>query len=109
METSAQTSALLPADSQAPLDPVDELLERLTRRLAVDRELQLEVRQELRTHVEESIAEFRNAGRGETDARDQALRALGDEAELAEQLWRANRRRIRLRAAGAWAVRLLLA
>ena len=81
-------------------DPIDDWLDRVTRRLAVDRELQLEVRLELRSHVEESMEEFRAAGRSESDARDEALRAVGDETELSEQLWRANRRR--LEAEGVW-------
>jgi hypothetical protein len=40
--------------------------------------------------------------------RERKPSALGDETELADQLWRANRRRIRVRAAGVWAARLLL-
>jgi hypothetical protein len=89
-------------------DPFDPWLDRVTRRLSMDRELQWEVRLELRSHLQDSIAELRNAGRSEAEARDEAVRALGDEAELAEQLWRANRRRVRFRAAAAWAVRLIL-
>ncbi len=109
METLGDTS-LTPshADAATPTDPVDGWLDRVTRRLAVDRELRLEVRQELRSHVEESAAEFRVAGRSDADALAEALRKLGDETELSDQLWRANRRRVRLRAAAAWAVRLLL-
>lgn len=89
-------------------DPVETWLDRATRRLRVDREVQLEVRQELRSHLDASIAELRNAGHSDTDARGEALRALGDEDELADQLLNANRRRIRSRAVVAWAVRLLL-
>jgi hypothetical protein len=37
-----------------------------------------------------------------------ALKAFGDADELAEQLWQANRQRMRLRALAIWAGRLLL-
>ena len=100
----AVTDTLVPTPSN---DPVERWLDRVTRRLGVDRELQIEVRQELRSHLDESAAELRKAGRAGADARDEALRALGDEDELADALWRANRRRVRLRAAGAWAARLV--
>jgi hypothetical protein len=105
------TSSAVPAENHDVVesaDPVDQWLDRVTGRLAVDRELQLEVRLELRSHVEESIAEFRAAGRSQDDARDDALRTLGNEADLSEQLWRANRRRMKLRALATWAARLVL-
>jgi hypothetical protein len=99
------TETLLPEPSD---DPVNRWLDRVTRRLSVDRELQLEVRQELRSHLHDSMAEFRVAGRNASEARDEALRVLGDEEDLAEQLWQANRRRVRVRALGTWSIRLLV-
>jgi hypothetical protein len=94
--------------ANASADPVDDLLDRATRRLRIDPELQREVRQELRTHLDDAIAELRRAGRGEADARAEAIAAMGDPDELAEQLWSSNRRRVRVRAAAAWAARLIL-
>jgi hypothetical protein len=104
----ATTEATETLVSQPSDDPINSWLDRVTRRLSADRDLQLEVRQELRSHLEESIAEFRDAGRGASDARDEALRALGDESELADGLWRANRRRMRVRSLVAWMAGLAL-
>ena len=80
-DAAVPTESLVPEPSN---DPVNQWLDRVTRKLGVDRELQIEVRQELRSHLEDSIAEFRAAGLGATEAREQALRALGDEDDLAE-------------------------
>ena len=103
--TTDVTETLTPTPSS---DPVNAWLDRVTRRLSPDRDLQLEVRQELRSHLDESIEELRGAGRNATDARDEALRALGDEVDLADGLWRANRRRMRLRTVLAWVARIAL-
>jgi len=86
----------------------DELLDRLTDRLRVDEELRLDVAQELRAHLEDSAAEFRRAGQDQQEAADSAAAALGDERELAEMLWTANRRRIRLRGVLRWVARVTL-
>jgi hypothetical protein len=82
--------------------PFDPLLDRVTDRLRVDDELRLEVAHELQTHLEESAAELRAAGRSDDDAVAEASRALGSEDELAEQLWQANRRRVRRRKVARW-------
>jgi hypothetical protein len=88
-----------------PRDALGDLLDRLTVRLSVDPELRLEIRQELRSHLEESSAQFKSAGRSDADAQAEAIGALGDEQDLAEQLWRANRRRIRGRSLAVWGMR----
>ena len=75
----------------------DELIAHLTERLRIDPELQLEVAQELRDHLEDSAAEFRQAGQDEAEAAASAAKALGEPDKLADDLWLANRRRIRLR------------
>ncbi len=82
----------------------DDLLQRLTHRLRIDPELQREVSAELRTHLEASTHEFLAAGMGDGEARAAAVKALGNEAEVSEQLWSANRRRVRLRKAARWAI-----
>ena len=63
----------------------DELIAAATQRLRVDPELQLEIGHELRTHLEDSAAEFEAAGYGERDAADEAIERLGDQDELADQ------------------------
>ena len=84
------------------------LLRRLTDRLSVDPELQMDVAQELRAHLEDSAAEFRRAGETLDQAADSAVKALGDEQVLAEDLWKANKLRIRLRGVLRWAARVTL-
>jgi len=85
-----------------------QLLERLTDRLSVDPELQRDVAQELRAHLEDSAESFRRAGESESEAAARAARALGDETELAEQLFQANRGRMRLRGVIRWAAQVAL-
>jgi len=86
----------------------DDLIERLTARLRVDPELRMDVANELRAHLEDASEEFRQGGAGEDEAAASAVKALGDEAELSEQLWQANRGRIRFRRVAKWAARVAL-
>jgi len=86
----------------------DDLVERLTARLRVDPELRMDVANELRAHLIDSAEEFRRAGLDEAGAAQQAVKALGDEGALSEQLWQANRGRIRVRRAAKWAARVTL-
>ena len=86
----------------------DKLIARLTDQLAVDPELQLDVAQELRGHLEDSKAEFSQAGLTDDQARAEATRALGDPDELAGQLWQANRNRLRIRGLLRWGARITL-
>lgn len=85
-----------------------DLIDRLTERLGVDPELRLDVAAELRSHLEDSAAEFREAHQSEQEAAASAAKALGDSEQLAEQLWQANRGRIRLRGVARWAARVAL-
>ncbi|MCJ7543509.1 MAG: permease prefix domain 1-containing protein, partial [Phycisphaerae bacterium] len=86
----------------------DQLIARLTQPLEVDQELRLDVARELRCHLEDSAAEFRAAGESPTEAAARAAKALGNEEELTEQLWEANRARIRLRGVLRWTARVTL-
>jgi hypothetical protein len=81
----------------------DELVSRLTRRLRVDPELQREVAHELRTHLEDTAGEFRAAGAGEAESLAAAAKAMGNEDEVADQLWQANRNRMQVRRVVRWA------
>jgi hypothetical protein len=90
------------------MNAFDDLLKRLTERFKIDSELRLELMQELRSHLETGSAEYRSAGLPPVEADAQAARALGEEAQLAQQLWDANRRRLRQRAAARWGGAALL-
>jgi len=90
------------------MDPCDKLLNRITAKLEVDRELQMEVASELRCHIADKASELRASGLGEVEALDQACNALGEPDDLAEQLWQANRIRIGIRGTLRWAARVAL-
>jgi len=90
------------------MNPWGQLIDRLTDRLAVDRELQLDVARELTTHLEDSAEEFRRAGESEEQAAANAARALGDPDALADQLWQANRGRLRIRGILRWTAQVAL-
>lgn len=75
----------------------DALIERATGKLSGDPELQLEVAHELRTHLEDSAAEYRAAGLSEEESAAKAAEAFGNPDEVAEKLLAANRKRILVR------------
>jgi hypothetical protein len=84
--------------------PFDDVVDRLTERLKGDPELRAEVANELKGHLEASAREFVSAGRSEEEAWRDAVRALGDEREVAEGLWAGNRKRMTRRRVGRWVV-----
>ncbi|KPK64958.1 MAG: hypothetical protein AMK73_04390 [Planctomycetes bacterium SM23_32] len=87
---------------------IEDYVEAATRRLRCDPELCWDVARELRAHLEDAAEEARAGGAGEAESIEAALEAFGGRDELAEQLYRANRGRMRLRAAARWANRLVL-
>ncbi len=86
----------------------DDLINRLTHKLRIDPELRMDVANELRAHLEDSVAEFRRGGYSEKEAAETAVKALGDETELAQNLWLANKKRIRIRQVIKWVARVTL-
>jgi len=89
-------------------EPWDELLRRLTHGLRIDPDLQRDVSEELHTHLQACMDEHVQAGRSREQAIQLAVRSLGEVDQLADQLYRANRDRIRLRFWLRWAVRVSL-
>jgi len=90
------------------MEDLDKLIARLTDRLEVDPELQMDVAQELRGHLEDSTAEFHKAGFTDDQAEAEAIKVLGDPDELSGQLWQANRNRLRIRGLLRWGARITL-
>jgi hypothetical protein len=84
--------------------PFDDVADRLTERLKPDPELRAEVANELKGHLEASAREFLSAGRSEEEAWREAVRAIGDEREVADGLWEGNRNRMTRRRVGRWVV-----
>jgi hypothetical protein len=73
-------------------------LEQVTAGLKDDAELRLDVRAELASHLEDKAAELQGQGTPEEEAREQAMAALGEPAEVATGLAQGNCRRLRRRA-----------
>ncbi len=84
----------------------DDTIARVTQRLGVDPELQRDVARELQAHLEDSAAEFARGGQIPPEAAASALKALGDVNTLADDLWRANRRRMSWRAVARWMLQI---
>ncbi len=75
----------------------EEFLNAATAGLKNDPELRLDVQSELRSHLEAHQTEAEAKGLASDVAADEAVRAMGSAAELADSLERANRHRMRLR------------
>jgi hypothetical protein len=91
------------------MNPLDDFIERLTERLRPDKELAAEVGNELKSHIEEAVEEARREGMNDEEACQHALRRFGDPKQIADQLWKANLRRMKLRAVAKWGFRLVAA
>jgi len=87
----------------------DEFLTAATSGLKHDRELQLDVQAELRSHIEEHQREAEANGLTPAAAEEEAVRAMGAVADVATGLEQANRRRMRFRALVRLAAQWLLA
>jgi hypothetical protein len=90
------------------MNELDNYVRAVTRRLELDPTVHYEVAREVREHLEDAAEEARERGCSEEDCVCAALKAFGDADDLAEQLWQANRQRVRLRALAIWAGRLVL-
>ncbi len=76
---------------------IDRLADGATEGLRDDRELRLDVRQELVSHIEESIADCREGGMGQEQSVAEGVKAFGPAIEIAAELVSANRARMRVR------------
>lgn len=90
------------------LSKIDNCVKTLTERLGLDRELQMDVAKELRMHLEEAVEEYRASGMNEEESVEAALKHFGPSRELADQIWQANRGRMRVRALVKWFLRVTL-
>ncbi|MBN1257301.1 MAG: hypothetical protein JXA52_06310 [Planctomycetes bacterium] len=87
-----------PGGESLPREQIEELLDNATAGLKDDPELQLDVRSELMSHLEAAEAELRDAGVAEDKLSEEALKKFGSPVELADDLVKANRARMKLRA-----------
>ncbi len=87
---------------------IDGCVRELTGRLWADRELQLDVANELRTHLEEAAEEYRASGMSEEESVETALKHFAPSKTLANEIWLANRSRMQVRAVVKWLLRVTL-
>ena len=87
---------------------IDRLVDAATEGLKGDRELRLDVRAELMTHIEEAIESHRSEGVGEQESVSEALKAFGPANDIAAELVSANKSRMRFRQIVTLAMRALL-
>ncbi len=90
------------------MDPrLEKIISECTLPLSDDRELSLDVAQELRSHLLEKCEELNREGLSEAEAVDAAVKDFGDSAEISESLYRANLPRFKFRAKLRLALKLL--
>ncbi|MCF6176914.1 MAG: permease prefix domain 1-containing protein [Victivallaceae bacterium] len=88
-------------------DRIENLLDELSSGLQADPEMRMDVKSELRTHLDDKIAEGENAGLSETESSEQALKSFGDIVAIADGLVAANASRMKLKAR-LWRVAAIL-
>lgn len=86
---------------------LEKVVSDCTRPLADDRELELDVAQELRSHLEDKCGELKQKGLSGEKAAEEAAKEFGDSAAISESLYRANLPRFRFRAKLRLAAKLL--
>ncbi len=75
-----------------------DFIERITEKLKHDRELRLDISHELQTHLDEAVEEYQASDYSDDDAIEAAIKDMGDAEELTDDLWQANKSRMKLRA-----------
>lgn len=89
-------------------DELAEFVARATRGLTSDPELRMDAARELRSHLEDTVAQRHATGASADEAQTHALKAFGDPDEVSQALRAANLRRMRMRSVLKWAARLTL-
>jgi HAAS len=79
-------------------DRIENLLDELSSGLKADPEMRLDIKSELRAHLDDKIAEGEHSGLSETESTEQALKSFGDIVVIADSLVEANRPRMKLKA-----------
>jgi hypothetical protein len=90
------------------MSKTNDFIERITDKLKHDRELRLDISHELQTHLDEAVEEYKASDYSDEDAIEAAIKDMGDAEELTDDLWQANKFRIKLRAWCWWIARLTL-
>ena len=87
---------------------IEKLTDDVTAGLGDDPELRLDVRQELRAHLQETAEQLQTAGQSADASVDDAIKSFGAPAEIATGLEEANKRRMTLRAYARFTLKAVL-
>lgn len=90
------------------MGPIDKYVNFLTKRLQMDRELQMDIKNELKSHLEDKISENMISGMSEEESIDTAVKQFGPREELESQIWKANIGRMRVCSVIKWGLRVTL-
>jgi len=88
--------------------PFEELADAAAAGLADDREVYLDVRQELRAHLQDKRDYLQRQGHDAGESTALAMKAFGSPLEVADELLQANKARLSLRALARLGIRALL-
>ena len=87
---------------------IEKLTDDVTAGLGDDPELRLDVRQELRAHLQETAEQLQTAGQSADASVDDAIKSFGAPAEIATGLEEANKRRMTLRGYARFTLKAVL-
>ncbi|MFG0249332.1 MAG: permease prefix domain 1-containing protein [Phycisphaeraceae bacterium JB051] len=90
------------------MSKTNDFIETITEKLKHDRELRLDISHELQTHLDEAVEEYKASDYSDDDAIEAAIKDMGDAEQLTDDLWQANKSRMKLRAWCWWIARLTL-
>ena len=90
------------------MNKIEQIIQTATGRLRADPELRLDIANELRAHLQDAIKQAQAGGMGQEESVQDVLESFGDPEILADQLFLANRRRMRLRSVLKWTLRTTL-
>ena len=77
---------------------LEKIVSECTQPLADDPELELDIAQELRSHLMEKCEELKREGLSEENAIEKAAKEFGDSMEISESFYHANLQRFQFRA-----------
>ncbi len=87
---------------------LEKVVSECTRPLSDDRELELDIAQELRSHLEDKCDELKRKGVPGEKAAEEAVKEFGDSTAISESLYRANLPRFQFRAKLRLAAKILI-
>ncbi|OGV53258.1 MAG: hypothetical protein A2017_06225 [Lentisphaerae bacterium GWF2_44_16] len=78
---------------------IDDFSSGISSGLRDDPELMLDVKEEIKSHIEDSCESFKDDGKGEEESFELAMKNFGPSGDIGQDIISANRKRMKLRAA----------